>query len=452
MFHNWGFSWPRTGASCTTAPPRTPKGRPGIPSARNRLERREMGGRRPRHQTRLEAGRVRPSSCCPKGSGALFPALNDGPFPEHYEAIEAPIDNPLHPKVTSNPASKKFSTDKDVYGKKEDFPIVCTTYRLTEHFHYWTQHQQNGRLNEMQPGFFIEIPEGLAEQKGIRNGSQVKVLSARGRSGRRDGHQTNAGAENRRQAAWQIGSRSTGGSPAPPTTPARSRTPHSVGNGREHVDAGIQGVPRESGKGVGGGHEHAEPRNPPLFRFGLGRQDRPADRPDGLQVHRHHHLHRLQGLRSRVPGWNDLGTVATQQTGTYQTLPTLHAQYWNLIRFSERDFDGGIAWLMRKDQCMHCEGPAVSRRARRPARSSSTPMASWTSTPTSASAAGTANPVARSTFPVSRDHRKDGQVHALRGPDLVGLEPACIKACPTGCLQFGPRTTCSCSASCASSS
>ena len=26
-----------------------------------------------------------------------------GPFPEHYEAIEAPVDNPLHPKVTSNP-------------------------------------------------------------------------------------------------------------------------------------------------------------------------------------------------------------------------------------------------------------------------------------------------------------------------------------------------------------
>ena len=41
--------------------------------------------------------------------------------------------------------------------------------------------------------------------------------------------------------------------------------------------------------------------------------------------------------------WNDLGTVATQQTGTYQTLPTLHAQYWNLIQFSERDVDGGIA-------------------------------------------------------------------------------------------------------------
>src|SRR5262249_39957870 len=117
----------------------------------------------------------------PEGVGRLYcPPAAEGPFPEHYEAVEAPIDNPLHPKVTSNPVSKRFASDKDVYGKKEDFPIVCTTYRLTEHFHYWTQHQVKGRLNELQPGFFVEIPEDLAKEKGIANGSQVKVASARG--------------------------------------------------------------------------------------------------------------------------------------------------------------------------------------------------------------------------------------------------------------------------------
>src|SRR5262249_24313153 len=116
-----------------------------------------------------------------EGVGRLFSAgLADGPFPEHYEAVEAAIDNPLHPKVPSTPTSARFSTDKDIYGKKEDFPIVCTTYRLTEHFHYWTQHQQGGRLNEIQPGFFVEIPEELAKEKGITNGGQVKVTSARG--------------------------------------------------------------------------------------------------------------------------------------------------------------------------------------------------------------------------------------------------------------------------------
>ena len=81
-----------------------------------------------------------------EGVGRLFaPSLNDGPMPEHYEAIEAAIDNPLHPKVTSNPASKRFKSDKDVYGTRDQFPVVCTTYRLTEHYHYWTHHTKTLR-------------------------------------------------------------------------------------------------------------------------------------------------------------------------------------------------------------------------------------------------------------------------------------------------------------------
>jgi formate dehydrogenase major subunit len=66
----------------------------------------------------------------------------------------------------------------DVYGKREQFPIICTTYRLTEHFHFWTKHQAS--LNQLQREFFIEIPEGLAREKGINHGDKVKVTSARG--------------------------------------------------------------------------------------------------------------------------------------------------------------------------------------------------------------------------------------------------------------------------------
>src|SRR5207237_8084112 len=84
-----------------------------------------------------------------------------------------------HPKVTSNPTALKFSSDKDSLGTPDKFPYVCTTYRLTEHFHYWTKHQSAGVLNELSPGFFVEIPEPLARQKGIANGSKAKVSSAR---------------------------------------------------------------------------------------------------------------------------------------------------------------------------------------------------------------------------------------------------------------------------------
>ena len=75
--------------------------------------------------------------------------------------------------------AKVFKSDKDKLGKQDEFPVVCTTYRLTEHYHYWTKH--NARLNQVQPGFFFEVPEELAKEKGIANGQKIAVSSARGR-------------------------------------------------------------------------------------------------------------------------------------------------------------------------------------------------------------------------------------------------------------------------------
>jgi formate dehydrogenase major subunit len=63
-------------------------------------------------------------------------------------------------------------------GKPEQYPYVAITYRLTEHFHYWTKNVASG--SELQSNFFVEVPEGLAREKGIKGGDIVKVSSARG--------------------------------------------------------------------------------------------------------------------------------------------------------------------------------------------------------------------------------------------------------------------------------
>src|SRR3972149_12050557 len=55
--------------------------------------------------------------------------------------------------------------------------------------------------------------------------------------------------------------------------------------------------------------------------------------------------------------WNDLPPETTVQVGTYQTLPELTPHFWNLIRFTEYERDDSLHWLMRNDQCMHCEDP-----------------------------------------------------------------------------------------------
>jgi formate dehydrogenase major subunit len=102
----------------------------------------------------------------------------DGPWSEHYEPAESPVANPLHPEHSSNPAVRPFGTEFDVLGTPDAFPIVCTTYRLTEHFHYWTKN--NPYNMQLQPEFFVEIPEQLAREKGIANRDRVRVTSARG--------------------------------------------------------------------------------------------------------------------------------------------------------------------------------------------------------------------------------------------------------------------------------
>jgi len=117
----------------------------------------------------------------PEGVGRIFvplAGLADGPFPEHYEPIESPIANPLHANQSTNPVVKKFKTDLDKFGTPDQgFNIVCTTYRLTEHYHYWTK---NNPMNvELVPEPFVEIPEELAAQLGIVGGDRVKVSSAR---------------------------------------------------------------------------------------------------------------------------------------------------------------------------------------------------------------------------------------------------------------------------------
>jgi formate dehydrogenase major subunit len=116
----------------------------------------------------------------PEGVGRLFVpgTFADGPFPEHYEPAESSVVNPLHPSHSASPAVKPFKTKYDVLGDPKDYPILCTTYRLTEHFHYWSK---NHALSmEMQPEFFIEMSEELAREKGIANGTMVRVSSARG--------------------------------------------------------------------------------------------------------------------------------------------------------------------------------------------------------------------------------------------------------------------------------
>ncbi len=186
IYPNWGWSWPMNRrvlynrASCDLT------GKPWDSDRKqvwwNETAGKWVGNDVPDFKADSKpAEHMGPFIMLPEGVGRLFVPLGglaDGPFPEHYEPIESPIANPLHPQQSNNPVAKKFKTPLDKYGTvQEGYNLVCTTYRLTEHYHYWTK---NNPMNvELVPLPFVEVPAELADQMGIRGGENVKVTSIR---------------------------------------------------------------------------------------------------------------------------------------------------------------------------------------------------------------------------------------------------------------------------------
>lgn len=119
-----------------------------------------------------------------EGHGALYgPGRVDGPFPEHYEPAETPVAAHPFSKQICNPCMKKAESDMDALAKPADprFPIVLTTYGLTEHWCGGGDTRNTPALLEAEPQLFVEMSQELAKEKGIKNGDPVIVESIRGK-------------------------------------------------------------------------------------------------------------------------------------------------------------------------------------------------------------------------------------------------------------------------------
>jgi len=119
----------------------------------------------------------------PEGHAQIFAtSLADGPFPEHYEPLETPVTKNLFNNQMVNPASKLWSGPADPCSTcgSTEFPYVCSTYRVTEHWQTGVMTRHTPWLLEMQPQLFIEMSRELAKEKNIESGDQVRVCSIRG--------------------------------------------------------------------------------------------------------------------------------------------------------------------------------------------------------------------------------------------------------------------------------
>ena len=118
----------------------------------------------------------------PHGHGQIFgPGRNDGPFPEHYEPLECPVEaNYLNPQ-RANPTAAVYGGKMDEWATCDPrFPYVGTTYRVSEHWQTGLMTRPQPWLLELQPQMFVEMSEELARLKQIANGERVMVSSARG--------------------------------------------------------------------------------------------------------------------------------------------------------------------------------------------------------------------------------------------------------------------------------
>ncbi|MFL6337433.1 MAG: formate dehydrogenase-N subunit alpha [Pyrinomonadaceae bacterium] len=187
VFPNWAWSWPANRRVMYNRASCDPSGKPWDAERRqvwwDDAQQKWVGNDVPDFKADSNpADHMGPFIMNPEGVGRIFAplaAFADGPFPEHYEPVESPIKNPLHPQQSSNPVAKKYKSDMDKYGTPEQgFNVVCTTYRLTEHYHYWTK---NNPMNvQLVPEPFVEVPAQLADEMGLTGGERVKVTSARG--------------------------------------------------------------------------------------------------------------------------------------------------------------------------------------------------------------------------------------------------------------------------------
>jgi len=180
----WAWSWPANRRILYNRASADPAGKPWDPNRRFLFwsGKRWAGADVPdiRPDAAPEEG-VMPFIMNADGVGHLFAlaGMAEGPFPEHYEPFETPLEkNPLSPKALSNPAARVFPSDKERFGTAKEFPFVATTYRVTEHFHFWTKHTRLAAV--LQPEAFVEIGEALAKLRNIKNGDSVTVRSKRG--------------------------------------------------------------------------------------------------------------------------------------------------------------------------------------------------------------------------------------------------------------------------------
>jgi formate dehydrogenase iron-sulfur subunit len=139
--------------------------------------------------------------------------------------------------------------------------------------------------------------------------------------------------------------------------------------------------------------------------------------------------------------WNDLEVDQTSNFGSYQSHEDLSATTWDLMRFNEVDLpNGDLAWLIRKDSCLHCDEPGCLLAC--PAPGAIVQYENGIVDFDESQCIGCQYCISACPFDIPRFDSETKKVYkCTMCVDRVSnsLEPACVKSCPTGAIKYGAR-------------
>jgi len=195
VYPDWGFAWPSNRRIMYNRASADPDGNPWSerkryicwngkqwagPDIPDFAKSKSPGHRPDLHSSGTEAiAGDKPFIMHPDGRGWLYvpEGVYDGLLPSHYEPRESPFRNQLY-NTQFNPTLKLHEDNPlNPLAAPEDpaFPLIATTYRLTEHYLSGPMSRFNSWLNELQPEMFVELSPELAGERGIEHGGWIVV-------------------------------------------------------------------------------------------------------------------------------------------------------------------------------------------------------------------------------------------------------------------------------------